>query len=198
MLYRNADPAIAAQGSARFQNIAVKREFIPMDIPDKQMIRRDFLRCATPAAALAIGVTDWSAGTAAVPGATERPENSTLREPASHRPLPIRIGILLGTFGRGSLENRLDAVKACGLDCVQLSFDCAGFPDMPEAIPPEIARRICQQATDRGITIASVQGTFNMSHPDADQRGGPAAAPRPGRGLCAARHFENPYLHRNT
>ena len=68
------------------------------------------------------------------------------------------------------MEARLDAVKACGLDCVQVSLDCAGLPDMPENIPPEVAGRIRHQAADRGITIASVQGTFNMSHPDAKQR----------------------------
>jgi len=53
---------------------------------------------------------------------------------------------------------------------VQVSLDCAGLPDMPENIPPEVAGRIRHQAADRGITIASVQGTFNMSHPDAKQR----------------------------
>ena len=53
---------------------------------------------------------------------------------------------------------------------MQVSLDCAGLPDMPENIPPEVAGRIRRQAADRGITIASVQGTFNMSHPDAEQR----------------------------
>ncbi len=69
-----------------------------------------------------------------------------------------------------SLESRLEAVKACGLDCVQLSMDCAGLPDMPEKIPPQLARQIREQTADRGVTIASVQGTFNMTHPDAAER----------------------------
>ena len=82
----------------------------------------------------------------------------------------MQIGILLGTFGRGTLEARLDAVKACGLDCVQLSMDCAGLSDMPDAIAPELAGRARREAAARGITIASVQDTFNMSHPDAEHR----------------------------
>ena len=98
------------------------------------------------------------------------PLGSIPSEPSTRQPSPIQIGILLGTFGRGTLEARLDAVKACGLDYVQVSLDCAGLPDMPENIPPEVAGRIRQQAADRGISIASVQGTFNMSHPDAEQR----------------------------
>jgi sugar phosphate isomerase/epimerase len=78
--------------------------------------------------------------------------------------------VFLGTFARGTVESRLDAVKACGLDCVQLSLDCAGMADMPEAIPPDTAARVRRAAADRGITIASVQGTFNMAHPDPAQR----------------------------
>jgi sugar phosphate isomerase/epimerase len=82
----------------------------------------------------------------------------------------VQIGILLGTFAQPGLEAKLDAVKACGLDCVQLSLDCAGLPAMPDEISPDLARRIRREAADRGITIASLQGTFNMSHPEAEQR----------------------------
>ena len=64
----------------------------------------------------------------------------------------------------------MDAIKACGLDCVQLSLDCAGLPAMPDRIAPEAADRIRREAAARGIKIASVQGTFNMSHPDAEHR----------------------------
>jgi sugar phosphate isomerase/epimerase len=82
----------------------------------------------------------------------------------------MRIGILMGTFARPTLEARLDAVKASGLDCVQLSMDCASLPSMPDRIAPEVADRIRREAVARGITIAAVAGTFNMSHPDAEHR----------------------------
>ncbi len=91
-------------------------------------------------------------------------------DPGSRQRPLIQVGILLGTFGHGTLEDRLDRVKACGLDCVQMNLECAGMADMPESIPAEVASRIRHLAADRGITIASVQGTFNMSHPDAEQR----------------------------
>ncbi|HUT88303.1 MAG TPA: sugar phosphate isomerase/epimerase family protein [Thermoguttaceae bacterium] len=64
----------------------------------------------------------------------------------------------------------MDAVKACGLDCVQLSMSCAGLPMMPDEIPPELVTRIRRETDARGITIASLEGTFNMSHPDAEHR----------------------------
>jgi sugar phosphate isomerase/epimerase len=82
----------------------------------------------------------------------------------------MRIGILSGTFRRPTLEATLDAIRAAGLACAQLSLDCAGVPAMPEQIAPELADRIRREAAARGIEIASVQGTFNMSHPDAEQR----------------------------
>jgi sugar phosphate isomerase/epimerase len=80
------------------------------------------------------------------------------------------IGVFLGTFFRPTLGARLDAVKACALDCVQLSMDCAGLPAMPDEIASGLAGRIRREAAVRGITIAAVQGTFNMSHPDAEHR----------------------------
>ena len=114
--------------------------------------RRDFLAMATSVAALALGVRGGRAR-ASAPAA-----------PA------IRIGVLMGTFGRGSLDERLDAVKANGLDCVQMTMDAAGLSDMPDAIPDAVADRIRRAAADRGITIVSVQGTFNMTHPDPAHR----------------------------
>ncbi len=47
----------------------------------------------------------------------------------------VKIGIFLSTFQRSSLEERLDAVRANGLNCVQLSMDLAGLDSMPDEIP---------------------------------------------------------------
>lgn len=81
-----------------------------------------------------------------------------------------RIGILLATFNTGTLEARLDAAKACGLTCAQVSMVCADLPEMPDRLPPELPGRIRREAAARGIAIASVQGTFNMTHPDVEHR----------------------------
>ncbi len=82
----------------------------------------------------------------------------------------MQIGILMGTFARPTLEARLDAVKACGLDCVQFSMACAGLPMLPDEIPPELVTQIRRETDAREITVASLEGTFNMSHPDPDHR----------------------------
>ena len=84
---------------------------------------------------------------------------------------PPPIGILLATtFTTGTLEARLDAAKACGLSCVQMSMACANLPEMPDAIPAELPEKIRHEASARGITIASLTGTFNMTHPDPEHR----------------------------
>jgi sugar phosphate isomerase/epimerase len=95
----------------------------------------------------------------------------------------MQIGILSGTFGRPTIEATFDAVKASGLDCVQINMDGVGLPAMPERIPAEISARIRREAAARGIVIASVQGTFNMSHPDSAHR---RAGLRGLRGLALA------------
>jgi sugar phosphate isomerase/epimerase len=137
----------------------------PMNTSGQQLTRREFLKQATQAAALALGAS----GGRSVVAATASGASDT-NDPGTRQPPLIQIGILLGTFGRGTLEARLDAVKACSLECVQVSLDCAGLSAMPDEIPPDVAGRIRREATARGITIAAVQGTFNMSHPDAEQR----------------------------
>jgi sugar phosphate isomerase/epimerase len=99
-------------------------------------------------------------------------------------PVPaMPIGILMGTFGRPTLEAGLDAVQACGLTHVQLSMASAGLPVMPDDIPSGLSARVRHEAEARGITIDSLDGTFNMSHPDAEYR---RAALRRLRVLAAA------------
>ncbi len=95
----------------------------------------------------------------------------------------MQIGILLKTFSRPNLEAYFDAAKSYGLDCVQLEMECAGLAPMPDAIAPELAARIRRTAAERKMTIAAVQGTFNMCHPDPAHR---AAGLRGLRVLAAA------------
>lgn len=97
---------------------------------------------------------------------------SSLAEPTTIAPAKdlIQIGIFLSTFREPTLEGKLDAVKAVGLNCVQFSMDCAGLAPMPDQIPPELIDRIRREAVLRQIEIASMHGTFNMCHPDPEHR----------------------------
>jgi sugar phosphate isomerase/epimerase len=116
--------------------------------PSVRVSRRDFLHLAGAIAA----------GTACGQGLAAEPEGP-------------QIGILLATtYTTGTLEARLDAAKAHGIGCAQVSMACANLPEMPDQIPAELPERFRREAAARGIKIASVQGTFNMCHPDAEHR----------------------------
>ncbi len=111
--------------------------------------RRDFLHLA---------------GTlAAVTPLTQPPANAAQPSPS--------IGILIATtFTTGTLEARLDETKASGLACIQMSMAAANLPEMPDQIPSDLPEKIRRAAADRGIAIASLTGTFNMTHPDPEHR----------------------------
>ena len=82
-----------------------------------------------------------------------------------------QIGILLSTtYTNGTLEARLDEAKAHGFTCAQMGMGCAGLPEMPDEMPAGVPARFHREAASRGIRIGSVQGTFNMGHPDAEHR----------------------------
>ncbi len=82
----------------------------------------------------------------------------------------MRLGIFAKTFARPSLAATLDAVAACGLDCVQFNFSCAGLPSLPERIVPEMVSPIARELKRRRLSVAAVSGTFNMIGPDPAKR----------------------------
>jgi sugar phosphate isomerase/epimerase/pimeloyl-ACP methyl ester carboxylesterase len=82
----------------------------------------------------------------------------------------MQLGIFAKTFVRPSLAETLEAVSACGLDCVQFNFSCAGLGAMPEKIAPESLAAIAGELRRSGLSVAAVSGTFNMIDPDAARR----------------------------
>jgi sugar phosphate isomerase/epimerase len=82
----------------------------------------------------------------------------------------MQLGIFAKTFVRPTLEATLDAVRDHGLECVQFNMACAGLPPLPDQISVVLADRIREELVMRGLTMAAVSGTFNMIHPDAQQR----------------------------
>jgi sugar phosphate isomerase/epimerase len=82
----------------------------------------------------------------------------------------MQIGIFAKTFQRPNLEATLDAVRSHGIDCVQFNFSCAGLPTLPEALDPDRCVQIRKAHEARGIRMAAVSGTFNLIHPNVEER----------------------------
>ena len=82
----------------------------------------------------------------------------------------MRIGIFTSVFQRPTLAERLDAVCAHGLDCVQFDLSSAGAAPMPEQIDHAQCDRIRSAFATHSITMSAVNGTFNMIHPDLNAR----------------------------
>lgn len=82
----------------------------------------------------------------------------------------MNIGIFAKTFVKPSLEAVLDAVDQHGLTQVQFNMSCAGLSFLPDFIDPVIAKKIYNETHARNIQIAAVSGTFNMIHPNMEER----------------------------
>src|SRR6266516_2296266 len=82
----------------------------------------------------------------------------------------MQLGIFARTFLRPTLEETFDAVVEHGLHCVQFNMACAGLPSLPDHIESDVIDRIRQEAVSRQISITAISGTYNMIHPDPEQR----------------------------
>lgn len=82
----------------------------------------------------------------------------------------MQLGIMTRTFNRPTLEETLDAVKSYGLSCVQFSLSSAGIANLPDRIEPELSDRIRQALAVRDLSMAAISGTFNMIHPNPQER----------------------------
>jgi sugar phosphate isomerase/epimerase len=82
----------------------------------------------------------------------------------------IQLGIFARTFTRQTVEETFDAVVVHGLHCVQFNMLSAGLPSLPDHIENAVLAHIDQEATLRKINIAAVSGTYNMIHPNPEER----------------------------
>jgi len=82
----------------------------------------------------------------------------------------MRIGMFTSVFERETLGQRLAALCSLGLDCTQFNLSDAGLPSMPEQLEAGACDRIREEFADHGVEMSAVNGTFNMIHPDPEER----------------------------
>ena len=82
----------------------------------------------------------------------------------------MQIGTMSGTFARATLEEALDAVVAHGMNCIQFNLSSAGVTKIPSRIDEDLCDKIREEMGARNITMTALGGTYNMIHPDVQQR----------------------------
>jgi sugar phosphate isomerase/epimerase len=78
----------------------------------------------------------------------------------------MRLGVFAKTFPGRDPGAVLAAARGAGFASVQYNMACSGLPAMPDAITPAQAADVARAATETGVAIAAVSGTYNMIHPD--------------------------------
>jgi sugar phosphate isomerase/epimerase len=81
----------------------------------------------------------------------------------------MHLGIFAKTFPRPTIEETLDAIADRGLTHIQFNMSCAGLPTLPERIHEDFCRSMARASRERGLTMAAISGTFNLSDPDVDR-----------------------------
>lgn len=82
----------------------------------------------------------------------------------------MEFGIFAKIFARPTLEETLAATRAAGFNQIQFNVESAGLPELPDIIPADDVARIAAAITASGLTIDALSGTYNMIHPDSEQR----------------------------
>jgi sugar phosphate isomerase/epimerase len=82
----------------------------------------------------------------------------------------MQIGIMSRTFARTTLEEELDAVANHGISCMQFGLSSAGVTELPTHIDVDLCHKIREEMSSRNITMTALSGTYNMIHPDLQQR----------------------------
>ena len=82
----------------------------------------------------------------------------------------MQIGIFTSVFPRAALTERLYAVRALGLECVQFDLGSVGVESMPNHIEPNLCKQICDAFSQSGVEMSAINGTFNMIDPEVEKR----------------------------
>lgn len=80
------------------------------------------------------------------------------------------IGIFAKTFARADVSAVLAAVRDTGLSLVQFNMACAGLPSLPDHVDDAHRYAIRSALAQTGVRVAGLSATFNMIHPDRQER----------------------------
>ena len=97
----------------------------------------------------------------------------------------MKLGIFTRIIERPTFEETLDVIRSHGIDSVQFDLNAVGVPELPDALEEGLCDWVRAAMASRGVEMAALSGTFNMIHPDRQER---AAGLRRLKTLISAAH----------
>jgi sugar phosphate isomerase/epimerase len=91
---------------------------------------------------------------------------------AWHSGPPRSLGIFAKVFCRPSLKESFDAAREAGFRFVHLDLAMTEGLSLPPSLSPETTRGVRDALREAGVTAISIEGTYNMAHPDPGAREG--------------------------
>jgi sugar phosphate isomerase/epimerase len=79
-------------------------------------------------------------------------------------------GVFARTYAAKHPGELFARIREDGFSAVQFNLSCAGLAPLPEALPAGIAEGIARGASEAGLALCALSGTYNMAHPDAVKR----------------------------
>jgi sugar phosphate isomerase/epimerase len=84
--------------------------------------------------------------------------------------MDMKIGICTTDFESQPVDDLFARIRGYGFSQVQFDFASIGEEELPATIDPGLIDRIRRSLRENQLEIVAINGTFNMIHPDPDER----------------------------
>jgi sugar phosphate isomerase/epimerase len=82
----------------------------------------------------------------------------------------VELGIFSRTYQPVGIDKIFAQIAHDGFETIQFNFSSAGLPSLPKDWPEATIKGVMASATQSGLTICALSGTYNMAHPDVAKR----------------------------
>jgi sugar phosphate isomerase/epimerase len=83
----------------------------------------------------------------------------------------VELGVFSRTYQPIGIDRIFAQIARDGFQAIQFNFSSAGLPSLPKDWPEVIVKEVMASASQHGLTICALSGTYNMAHPDVARRG---------------------------
>ena len=82
----------------------------------------------------------------------------------------MQLGIFSRTYPLAGIDDVFARIAQDGFAATQFNFSTAGLSSLPRDWPEAIISQVVASASQHGVSICALSGTYNMAHPDLARR----------------------------